>query len=57
MLKVPTPACEAVIRMGEILMDKDYSSKGLRTAESLGIAGLKLEELHAYLETGETPSH
>ncbi len=52
MLKVPTPACEAVIRMGEILMDQDYSSKGLRTAESLGIAGLTIEQLHAYLETG-----
>ena len=57
MLNVPTPACEAVIRMGEILMDKDYSVKGLRTAESLGIAGLTLKELHVYLETGEMPSH
>jgi len=57
MLKVPTPACEAVIRMGEILMDKDYSVKGLRTAESLGIAGLTLKELHVYLETGEMPLH
>jgi len=55
MLGVPTPACEAVIRMGEILMDEDYTSKGLRTAESLGIAGLKLDQLHAYLETGEMP--
>ena len=57
MLNVPTPTCEAVIRMGEILMDKDYSAKGLRTAESLGIAGLTLKELHVYLETGEMPSH
>ena len=57
MLKVPTPACEAVIRMGEILMDRDYSVKGLRTAESLGIAGLTLKELHVYLETGEMPLH
>jgi len=56
-LNVPTPTCEAVIRMGEILMDKDYSAKGLRTVESLGIAGLTLKQLHAYLETGEMPSH
>jgi opine dehydrogenase len=53
LLGVPTPTCDAVVRMGEILMDKDYSAKGLRTVESLGLAGLDHRGLKDYLETGE----
>jgi opine dehydrogenase len=55
MLNVPTPTCEAIVKMGGVLMDEDYFKKGLRTIESLGLAGVTLHELKKYLETGERP--
>jgi opine dehydrogenase len=55
MLAVPTPTCEAVVKMGGILMGDDYFQKGLRTVESLGLAGLTPPELKQFLETGERP--
>jgi opine dehydrogenase len=53
LLGVPTPTSEVVVKMGEVLMDKDYSAKGLRTVEALGLAGLTPEGLKDYLETVE----
>jgi opine dehydrogenase len=53
LLGVPTPTSEVIVKMGEILRDEDYSAKGLRTVEALGLAGLTPEGLKNYLETGE----
>ena len=53
LLGVPTPTCEAVVKMGEVLMEEAYSSKGLRTVESLELSGLDHRGLKDYLETGE----
>ena len=52
-LGVPTPTSEVIVKMGEVLRDEDYSAKGLRTVEALGLAGLNAEGLKDYLETGE----
>ncbi len=41
------------MEMGEVLRDEDYSAKGIRTVEALGLAGLNPEGLKNYLETGE----
>jgi len=38
--------------MGEVLRGEDYFAKGLRTVETLGLAGLDPQGLKAYLETG-----
>lgn len=43
-LKVPTPAMDAVITMGSILLEKDYWNEGL-TLQKLGLGGLSIEEL------------
>jgi opine dehydrogenase len=53
LLGVPTPTSEVIVKMGEVLRDEDYSAKGLRTVEALGLAGLNPEGLKDYLETGE----
>lgn len=55
LLGVPTPTCEAVVKMGEALTGIDYSAIGARTVESLGIDGLDLNGLKTFLETGEMP--
>lgn len=52
LLDVPTPACDAVIRMSEVLTGIDYTAQAKRTAETLGIAHLDKAGLKAYLETG-----
>ena len=41
---VPTPAMDAVVTMGSILLGEDYWNSGL-TLESLGLSGLSVEEL------------
>jgi opine dehydrogenase len=53
LLGVPTPTSEVIVKMGEVLRDEDYSAKGLRTVEALGLAGLNPAGLKDYLETGE----
>lgn len=55
LLGVPTPTCETVVRMGEILSGVDYFAQGKRTLESLGLAGLSKKELKSFLETGLMP--
>jgi len=56
LLGVPTPGCEAVVRIGEILSGKDYFARGLRTVEGLGLAGLDVNGLRSFLQTGERPN-
>ena len=53
MLGVPTPTCEAIVTMGGVLMNEDYFQKGMKTVETLGLAGVPPQELKKYLETGE----
>ncbi len=55
LLGVPTPTCRGVVYMGEILSDVDYFGKAARTLESLGIGDFSVDELKAFLETGEIP--
>jgi opine dehydrogenase len=42
---VDTPTIDAVIQVTSVLMARDYAGEGLRTPESLGIAGLSAAEL------------
>jgi opine dehydrogenase len=53
MLGVPTPTCEAIVKIGGVLMDEDYFAKGLRTIDTLGLTNLTIPKLKKYLETGE----
>jgi opine dehydrogenase len=53
MLGIPTPTCEAVVKMGGVLMNEDFFKKNARTVESLGLARRALPEVKKYLETGE----
>lgn len=55
LLDVPTPTSRAVVRMGSIISGIDYFSEGSRTLDSLGLDGLSVDELKAYLETGVYP--
>ena len=54
-LGVPTPACEAVVRMGSIIAGIDYFGQGTRTMKALGLDELSVEQLKSYLQTGELP--
>ena len=42
---VETPSIDAIIVITSILMNRDYAAEARRTPESLGIAGLSVEEL------------
>jgi len=53
LLDVPTPTCETIVKMGEILADKNYMANGKRTAEALGLANMDKQALKYYLETGK----
>jgi opine dehydrogenase len=55
LLGVPTPTCELIVRLGENLTGMDYFAKGVRTVEALGLAGMQLDQIKSYLETGGMP--
>lgn len=55
-LGVPTPACEAFVRMGSLISGVDYLARGMRTLDAMGLGGLSVDELKAFLETGEVRS-
>lgn len=42
---VATPTMDAMIQLASVLMNRDYAGEGLRTPETLGIAGLSAAEL------------
>jgi hypothetical protein len=44
-----------MVRIGEVLSGKDYFARGLRTVEALGLAGLDVNGLRSFLQTGEKP--
>jgi len=51
MLHVPTPVCHGISSILSVAEGVDYWSIG-RTVEKLGIAGLTIDELKTYLQTG-----
>ncbi len=52
LIDIPTPVCDGINTCLSIVEANDYWSEG-RTAEKLGISGQSIDELLAYLETGE----
>jgi len=48
---VEVPRMETVIKLGEFLTGRDLTSTG-RTLENLGLAGMSLQEIREYVETG-----
>ncbi len=55
-LGVPTPTCRAFVQMGEAITGIPYYTEGRRTLKALGLTGMNLKELVAFLETGKLPS-
>ena len=51
MLGVPTPMSDAMITIASVLNETDYYREG-RTVERLGLAGMSVQEINEYLETG-----
>ena len=49
---VPTPACRAVTDICCALLDRDFWAEG-RSVENLGLAGLSVEEIREYVNTGK----
>jgi len=52
LLGVPTPACEAFVRMGSLISGIDYMARGARTLDALGLGGLSVGQLKAFLDGG-----
>jgi opine dehydrogenase len=52
MLGVPIRRMEAIIELGNVLLDEDFRVSG-RTLESLGLSGMSAEALIKFVETGE----
>ena len=51
---VPMPTYEAMIHLASVVNGVDYYSAG-RNLENLGLADLRLDEIEAYLQTGQKP--
>jgi opine dehydrogenase len=49
---VATPAIETIIRLASIIHGVNYRARG-RTLERLGLAGMTLDEVRRYVETGD----
>ena len=52
LLGVPTPASEAVVRMGSVMQGVDYMARAARTVSTVGLEGLSTEEIRTFLEAG-----
>jgi opine dehydrogenase len=52
MLGVDVPRMETVVNLAELLIGRDLRSSG-RTLENLGLAGMSVDQIRAFLETGE----
>ena len=52
LLGLPTARMEAIIGMGQLLLDRDLM-KDARTLENLGIDGMTPEEFLQYVKTGQ----
>jgi opine dehydrogenase len=51
MLGVPTPTIDTIIHLASVINGMDYKREG-RTVESLGIAGMGVDELNRFLQEG-----
>ena len=51
MLGIDVSRMNAIVKLGELLLKKDFTSMG-RTVENLGLSGMTLEEIMNYIETG-----
>ncbi len=51
---IPTPTYDSMIHIASVVNDTDYYSTG-RNLENLGLAGLTLQELATYVQTGRKP--
>jgi opine dehydrogenase len=52
MLGVSVKRMDAIIQLGELLLNEDFTGSG-RTLENLGLAGMSAEALVKFVETGE----
>jgi opine dehydrogenase len=52
---VPTPTMDAVIHLISALHDKDYFHPGERSLDRFGLAGLDVDGLNRFFETGKHP--
>ena len=52
-LGVPTPACDAMVRMGSVVSGRDYFAESARTLDNLGLGGMTAAALKRYVETGQ----
>ena len=51
---VPTPTISALVNLASAMFDTDFGSRG-RTVETLGLAGLGVEEIKQLIMRGHTP--
>jgi len=51
MLGIDVPRMETVVKLGELLIGRDLTSSG-RTLENLGLSGMTVNQIQAFLETG-----
>jgi opine dehydrogenase len=56
MLGVPTPTIDMVIDLAQLMHGTDYRAVG-RTVETLGIAGMNVEQIHRLVTEGEVRAH
>jgi opine dehydrogenase len=49
---VHTPTMDAVLQLMSVLHQQDYYGQGERSLDKLGLAGMGVEEMNRYLETG-----
>ena len=52
LLHVPTPTCETIVKLSEIITGENYMSEGKRTVAALGLADMDKQALKSYLESG-----
>jgi opine dehydrogenase len=52
MLGVDVPRMETVVNLAELLIGRDLTSSG-RTLDNLGLAGMSVDQIRAFLETGQ----
>lgn len=51
MLGSPCPTIESIVHLAQILLGQDFRTQG-RTVESMGLAGMSVQEVHRYILEG-----
>jgi opine dehydrogenase len=54
LIGVPTPVCDGINTILSVVEQVDFWSTG-RTVDKLGLAGMSVEQINEYLQTGERP--